>query len=149
MPRLKSLLDAGRPAAPWKERERRGQREGVRHLVVSPLGDSYTGEWHADRRHGRGTQVWAQQGLVYDGEWRNGRRCGFGTLSVRGAGPSWEGAGPGGKGAELESCGVGPVGAEAGLAAKGAVPVGKGAGPWRRIYSGEWKDGKRHRDRYR
>ncbi|CAM9199380.1 unnamed protein product [Lampetra fluviatilis] len=144
MPRLKSVMDAARPAAPWKERERRAQREGLRHLVVSHLGDSYTGEWHADKRHGRGTQVWAQQGLVYDGEWRHGRRCGFGTLSVREA---W----PGGKGEELVGKGAWPGGKEAGLVEKGeelvrkeAGLVGKGAVQWRRIYSGEWKDGKRH-----
>ncbi|KAL4108411.1 hypothetical protein PRIC1_000127 [Phytophthora ramorum] len=44
-------------------------------------GESYTGQWRANRFHGRGVHV-NSEGDVYDGEWRDGVRHGAGKLTV-------------------------------------------------------------------
>ncbi|GMF22429.1 unnamed protein product [Phytophthora lilii] len=44
-------------------------------------GESYTGQWRANRFHGRGVYV-SSEGDVYDGEWQNGVRHGAGKLTV-------------------------------------------------------------------
>ncbi|KAG3024836.1 hypothetical protein PC121_g2241 [Phytophthora cactorum] len=44
-------------------------------------GESYTGQWRANRFHGRGVYV-NSEGDVYDGEWRDGVRHGAGKLTI-------------------------------------------------------------------
>ncbi|KAK1941900.1 Radial spoke head 10 B [Phytophthora citrophthora] len=44
-------------------------------------GESYTGQWRANRFHGRGVYV-NEEGDIYDGEWCDGIRHGAGKLAV-------------------------------------------------------------------
>lgn len=76
---------------------------GVRKTVYSVNGDSYTGEWKDNKKHGRGIQKWKSTQLIYEGNWEAGKRCGPGVLAV----------------------------------------VGKN-GRHTKIYSGMWKNNKRH-----
>ena len=46
-----------------------------------PNGDSYEGEWSADRRHGHGRFV-SLHGDVYEGGWAHGQRSGQGVSTV-------------------------------------------------------------------
>lgn len=55
---------------------------GIQRTVYSVNGDSYTGEWKNDKKHGRGIQKWKNSQLVYEGYWEDGKRCGPGVLSV-------------------------------------------------------------------
>ncbi|KAL5963221.1 MORN repeat-containing protein 3 [Taenia solium] len=59
---------------------------GVRKTIYSVNGDSYTGEWKDNKKHGRGIQKWKAEQLVYEGYWENGKRCGPGILAVVGNG---------------------------------------------------------------
>ncbi|KAM9434649.1 MORN repeat-containing protein 3-like [Clarias gariepinus] len=63
--------------------EDKAQKNGPRHTFYSPNGDSYTGEWLSDLRHGYGTQVWKRDGVRYEGEWKRDGRDGLGTLYRR------------------------------------------------------------------
>ena len=38
----------------------------------------YEGEWHHNKRHGRGTMHWYDQGESYTGQWVNGIQQGHG-----------------------------------------------------------------------
>uniref|UniRef100_A0A1I8FQ90 MORN repeat-containing protein 3 n=1 Tax=Macrostomum lignano TaxID=282301 RepID=A0A1I8FQ90_9PLAT len=67
----------------WKEWDRKADKAGLRNTIYSVRGDEYTGEWEANKKQGRGTQVWKGTGAMYEGDWRDGRRCGrFGVYSV-------------------------------------------------------------------
>lgn len=43
-----------------------------------PSGNSYTGSWLHDKRHGHGTMKWVTKGQVYNGEWINDLPNGLG-----------------------------------------------------------------------
>ena len=38
---------------PWKDRERKAKREGLRAPIYEVNADVYTGEWQNDKRHGK------------------------------------------------------------------------------------------------
>ena len=58
-------------AGNWSE----GNRQGVGTVTYTD-GSTYTGQWHADLRHGRGTLTDGSGKLIYEGEWVNGERPG-------------------------------------------------------------------------
>ncbi|XP_028002974.1 MORN repeat-containing protein 3 isoform X1 [Eptesicus fuscus] len=66
---------------PWKERDQKAQKNGLRHQVYAVNGDRYVGEWKDNMKHGKGTQVWKKKGTIYEGDWKFGKRDGYGTLS--------------------------------------------------------------------
>jgi len=66
----------------WKEWDYNANKRGLRHTVYTIKGDQYTGEWLNNRKHGKGTQKWAETGTMYQGDWKCGKRNGFGTLSI-------------------------------------------------------------------
>lgn len=43
-----------------------------------PSGNSYTGSWSEDKRHGQGTVSWVTKGQTYSGEWSDGLPNGLG-----------------------------------------------------------------------
>jgi hypothetical protein len=66
----------------WVQDMRCGQGHSTRRRGGGTGGgESYTGQWHANRFHGRGVYV-NGEGDVYDGEWRDGVRHGAGKLTV-------------------------------------------------------------------
>lgn len=58
-----------------------------KNVVVS---DTYSGEWLDGRRHGQGTNVWAN-GNYYVGEYKNGLMHGLGTYHHRNKASEWYG----------------------------------------------------------
>ena len=88
--------------------QERAKRSGFRHTQYLPSGETYSGEWNADKRHGgfllphlyfddplhkfiipfiifvlgKGTFT-NKDGLVYEGDWHHNFREGFGVLSKR------------------------------------------------------------------
>ena len=79
MPHLKSQQ---KTEPPWKEWDRKAQKEGLRHTVYYVNGDEYTGEWSNNLHEGKGTYKWKKTGAIYDGDFKAGKRCGFGTYSI-------------------------------------------------------------------
>uniref|UniRef100_A0A5F9C3A7 MORN repeat-containing protein 3 n=1 Tax=Oryctolagus cuniculus TaxID=9986 RepID=A0A5F9C3A7_RABIT len=67
---------------PWKEWDRKAQKNGLRHQVFAVNGDHYVGEWKDNMKHGKGTQFWKKKGAIYEGDWKYGKRDGYGTLSL-------------------------------------------------------------------
>lgn len=65
----------------WRASEQKAKREGTLKTVYDSNGDKYTGDWHLDRREGKGTCV-SKNGTVYDGDWKAGVRHGYGIRSV-------------------------------------------------------------------
>ena len=61
--------------------------EGV---LTSPIGDSFKGEWSADKKHGKGVMRYAD-GDVYEGEYRADVKEGHGT-HTHASGDVYEGA---------------------------------------------------------
>lgn len=66
----------------WKEWDQKAQKGGLRHTVFCGGGDTYTGHWENNLKHGKGTYYWAGANAVYDGDWREDKRHGYGTYSV-------------------------------------------------------------------
>ncbi|XP_061459179.1 MORN repeat-containing protein 3 [Rhineura floridana] len=66
----------------WYEWDRKAQKCGLRHTVYAVNGDSYTGEWQDNLKHGKGTQTWKRTGAIYSGDWKFGKRDGYGTYSI-------------------------------------------------------------------
>ncbi|KAJ3359593.1 hypothetical protein GGF32_009149 [Allomyces javanicus] len=66
----------------WHDKDEKSKKKGLHATVYLTNGDTYTGEWHNNLRHGRGVQVYKKRSQVYEGKWINDRRGGFGTLSV-------------------------------------------------------------------
>eukprot|EP00037_Helgoeca_nana_P000979 m.24667 g.24667 ORF g.24667 m.24667 type:complete len:244 (+) comp11303_c0_seq1:104-835(+) len=64
-----------------RQLEKAANREGMRKTLHEANGDKYTGEWHLDKRHGKGTCVY-KNGGVYDGDWASGVRHGYGVKSM-------------------------------------------------------------------
>ncbi|XP_060759931.1 MORN repeat-containing protein 3-like [Neoarius graeffei] len=64
----------------WEDLEKRTLKNGRCHTFYSPNGDTYTGEWRDNLRHGKGTQVWVRARTMYDGEWKMNKRDGFGMI---------------------------------------------------------------------
>lgn len=74
-----------------QQRELMSQKAGDRRTIywtkVSKGGayqttGTYLGQWHANKKHGKGTQTWAN-GDKYVGEWVEGKPAGFGTFWKR------------------------------------------------------------------
>lgn len=58
-------------------------RLGLRHgqgKRTNGVGDTYTGGYYRDRRHGRGEELCATWGNKYVGSWENGRKSGSGVM---------------------------------------------------------------------
>lgn len=53
-------------------------------VYINTMGDTYTGNWRFDKKHGKGREFWTSDKSVYDGEYFKGEREGFGTFSVNG-----------------------------------------------------------------
>nr|CUU98553.1 hypothetical transcript [Hymenolepis microstoma] len=70
----------GFSTAPNKKELAKTHQNGGRKCIYSVNGDSYTGEWKDDKKHGRGVQMWKKSGLFYEGYWEDGKRCGTGIL---------------------------------------------------------------------
>ncbi|VUZ46790.1 unnamed protein product [Hymenolepis diminuta] len=66
--------------SPTEEKLAKSRTNGARKCIYSVNGDSYTGEWKDNKKHGRGIQTWKKSGLVYEGYWEDGKRCGSGVL---------------------------------------------------------------------
>lgn len=54
-------------------------RQGVGKYTYAN-GDTYDGEWCHHLRHGQGTYIYKQAGLMYIGGWIKGRRDGTGKI---------------------------------------------------------------------
>lgn len=90
---MKNIHCPGRELS-WRFQFPRPNREGPRKTIYSVNGDSYTGEWKNDKKHGkffilmhwvgRGIQKWKKTQLIYEGDWHSGKRCGLGVLAVIG-----------------------------------------------------------------
>lgn len=76
----------------WSEGLPEGHGELTRRRGDGSLG--YVGEWHRGKRHGYGTQRWAD-GAEYIGEWRSDHMDGHGKHSY-GSGAVYEGEWKGG-----------------------------------------------------
>ncbi|ELU04135.1 hypothetical protein CAPTEDRAFT_167723 [Capitella teleta] len=66
----------------WKEWDYKAQKKGVHHTVYSVSGDEFTGDWSDNKKEGKGTYKWKNNGSLYDGDWKAGKRSGFGTYSL-------------------------------------------------------------------
>jgi hypothetical protein len=67
----------------WKEWDRKAQKEGLHATVFTTNKDQYIGEWHNNKKEGKGVYNWVSKGEIYEGEWKNDKRDGFGNLSVK------------------------------------------------------------------
>lgn len=67
----------------WKEWDRKAQKEGLHATVFATNKDQYIGEWHNNKKEGKGVFNWLSKGEIFEGEWKNDKRDGFGNLSVR------------------------------------------------------------------
>ena len=45
---------------------------------ISHTGSYYSGEWHEDKRHGRGIQVDKEGNVKHDGQWNDNKPVGAG-----------------------------------------------------------------------
>jgi hypothetical protein len=67
----------------WKESDRKAQKEGLHSTFYSTNKDEFIGEWHNNKKEGKGVYKWLKKGEIYEGEWKNDMRNGFGNLSVK------------------------------------------------------------------
>ncbi|KAJ1641427.1 hypothetical protein T492DRAFT_919583 [Pavlovales sp. CCMP2436] len=131
------------------------QKEGDRRTVYWSKGKpgayssacSYIGQWHGNKKHGKGTQTWAS-GDKYAGEWHDGKPSGFGTFwkkSKKGLLKQYAGQWAGGKQAGrgvyyYEDGGVFDGQWRGGLRhGVGVMSFEDGA-----VYEGDWFNDKRH-----
>ncbi|KAK3255991.1 hypothetical protein CYMTET_34853 [Cymbomonas tetramitiformis] len=63
----------------WHTWDKNADKEGERCTVFWIDGHRYQGEWHSNKRHGKGTQ-YQKNGDKYEGNWIEDRRCGQGTF---------------------------------------------------------------------
>ncbi len=66
----------------WKDWDRRAQKEGLHATFYATNKDEYTGEWHDNKKEGKGVYKWTSKGEIYEGEWKNDMRNGFGNIST-------------------------------------------------------------------
>jgi hypothetical protein len=67
MPFLKSI-DKFQP--PWKEWDQKAQKEGWHATFYSTNKDEYRGDWHNNKKEGKGVYKWINKGQIYEGEWK-------------------------------------------------------------------------------
>merc|ERR1711998_104559 len=83
-------LDNTPPQPLWRSNDGKAQKHGSRRNVYWAkkekgdwrTGSQYLGEWHDNRKEGKGTQVYAS-GNKYVGGWSAGQRFGVGTYWVK------------------------------------------------------------------
>ena len=68
---------------PWKDWDKRAQKEGLHATFYTTNKDQYTGDWHDNKKEGKGVYNWVSKGEIYEGEWKADKRNGFGNLSVK------------------------------------------------------------------
>ena len=66
----------------WKDWDRKAQKEGLHATFYSTNKDEYIGEWHDNKKEGKGVYKWLKKGEIYEGEWKNDMRNGFGNISI-------------------------------------------------------------------
>uniref|UniRef100_A0A7I4CXX2 MORN repeat-containing protein 3 n=1 Tax=Physcomitrium patens TaxID=3218 RepID=A0A7I4CXX2_PHYPA len=89
-PKLSTILEAGGDHGKLEELpepythylDRISCKEGYRAGVYWTSGDHYCGEWHENKRHGKGMHTY-QNGNRYEGEWKNGKKDGHGTFWIK------------------------------------------------------------------
>ncbi len=67
----------------WREWDTKAQKEGLHATFFMTNKDEYVGEWHANKKEGKGVYKWHSNSQIYEGEWKNDMRNGFGNLSVK------------------------------------------------------------------
>ena len=68
---------------PWKDWDRKAQKEGLHATFYTSGKNEYTGEWRDNKKEGKGIYNWIAKGQIYEGEWRDDKRNGFGNLSIK------------------------------------------------------------------
>ena len=68
----------------WKEWDKKAQKEGLHATFYTINKDQYTGEWHDNKKEGKGVYNWVNKNEIYEGEWKDDKRNGFGNLSCKG-----------------------------------------------------------------
>lgn len=74
----------------WKDWDRKAQKEGLHATFYTGGKDEYIGEWHDNKKEGKGVFNWVKKGEIYEGEWKNDKRNGFGNLSIKAADGSYK-----------------------------------------------------------
>jgi len=67
----------------WKAWDEKANKEGLHGTFYTTNQNQYVGEWHANKKEGKGVFNWIQKGEIYEGEWKDDKRNGFGNLSVK------------------------------------------------------------------
>lgn len=67
----------------WKDWDRKAQKEGLHATFYATNKDEYIGEWHDNKKEGKGVYKWLKKGEIYEGEWKNDMRNGFGNISSK------------------------------------------------------------------
>jgi hypothetical protein len=69
----------------WKDWDRKANKEGLHATFFQTNKDEYIGDWHCNKKEGKGVYIWVNKGEIYEGEWKNDKRDGFGNFSVKNA----------------------------------------------------------------
>lgn len=80
MPILKSLEKSKQL---WKDWDDKANKEGLRGTFYTTNQNQYVGEWHKNKKEGKGVFNWVTKGEIYEGEWKDDKRNGFGNLSIK------------------------------------------------------------------
>ena len=67
----------------WKDWDRKAQKEGLHATFYATNKDEYIGDWHDNKKEGKGVYKWLKKGEIYEGEWKNDMRNGFGNISSK------------------------------------------------------------------
>ncbi|CAF0869810.1 unnamed protein product [Brachionus calyciflorus] len=62
----------------WKEWDKKAQKEGLHSTFYTNNKDEYIGEWHNNKKEGKGIYNWVSKGEIFEGEWKDDKRNGFG-----------------------------------------------------------------------
>lgn len=57
---------------------------GDQGVFTNTVGDSYSGQWRFDRKHGYGVEIWRSERSEYRGHYFEGEREGYGVYYVNG-----------------------------------------------------------------
>ena len=67
----------------WKEADKKAQKEGLHSTFYTTNQNQYIGEWHDNKKEGKGIFNWIEKNQIYEGEWKDDKRNGFGNSSVK------------------------------------------------------------------
>jgi len=63
--------------------DRKAQKEGLHATFYTCDKNQYIGEWHNNKKEGKGIYKWVDKGEIYEGEWKDDKRNGYGNLSIK------------------------------------------------------------------